>query len=185
MNRSFYSTIIKALLLLALVHFLIKRVNAQARLTLASQPSIRPSVTPTVHPVTASKYAPIEMDYDSDDISDISREDLKRSLQDFVEEDVVSRNISDMSGAASGMPADREYADYRPLSMQDTPILPESEVRLKAPESKSLKSSDISAEAVCNGGQLMDGVCGYDSTMDNYSMVMASPPSYPVKPVIA
>lgn len=183
MNRPFFGTVIKALLVIALVHFLIKRMNAQARLTLASQPSVRPNITPTIHPVQPSTFASREEDYDSDDdISDISREDLKRSLQDFVEEDVVLRNPSDISGAASGLPADREYADYRPLSMREATIMPESEVRLKAPAVRPAKIAD--AEAVCNGGQLMDGVYGYDSTMDNYSMVMAGPPTYPVKPVI-
>ncbi len=189
-NTSFFSTIIKAICMIFILHFAIKQLS-------------RPLANQTTN-FSRNFSASVNPSEDVDglsDITDISREDLRRSLQDYVQEysepqlssDVQGSHISNRTnrengylehptsgGYSSYLPEASAYADYRPLNLSETrqeqPLSLNNEKMFIDPLRNTYEP-----EKVCNGGPLMAGVFGYDELQDNYSMVHLSPPQYKVQ----
>lgn len=181
MDKYFYSTIIKCLVVIILLHFVLKRLVSQARLA---------PVNVSAYPVTVREYDADEpVEDDDDDVSDISREDIRRSLKDFVEDVVPIAQVEPrtINANLSGLPEDKAYANYRPLDMQDDNVRPDIQAAIQLNNYKPpMPHKEVTAqEAVCNGGPLMEGVYGYDESYDTFSLVSEPPPTFPIVPVAA
>lgn len=203
MSRQFYVTIIKAIVVIILVHFLIKRFSASRRLqssvdnkSAGGKNQVNASINDKPSMLAPSNVEPDIMygdpdahvfdNLDHESSSSISKEDLRKSLMDFIDIE-ASTNITDMSmsNTASVLPQDTSYAAYRPVkSFEDVSSEPWKAVE-KAWGDSDRRMQEFSMqgdglvhsnqqENVCNGGPHMDGVYGFSPLLaseDMYSIV--------------
>ena len=174
LDRLFFETIIKAICIIYLLHFVIKRLSLSSSLQTNSTTNLKES---------ENNQTDIDDNLSESPLSDISHEEissLRQSLKDFVNNSsqisVTNPEVSfdDQSITSPYLPMEKQYSDYRPLNMQDSskpPVLTQKAVPL---------SVQNFTEKVSNGGELMTGVYAYDDSHEPYSMLYDAVPHLPV-----
>ena len=180
MDNRFFMTIIKATLVIFLVHFVLKRYIVTQAVPLHPLP--QPG---------GEKKPPPKYDNQSDISSEISEEDIRSKLQDFAnsyeEEDednemlpnvIAQSKPKSVEGDIEGL---KYYSSYRPVELIDRPVDVAGQVRIPPAETPSatgrppvrefdptLQYIDKSGEGVMTGGQIMEGVTGFDNYYDDF-----------------
>ena len=190
MDNQFFLAVIKATLVIFIVHFVLKRQIASRSLLQPHQEVVDGKVA------SASSTAPIPKSASpaiaevrgaqSDVSSEISEADIRSKLQDFADsyaiddDDYQPEAEGDCHGGVEpdGVDGDVQgltyYSSYRPASMTDASqrVDVASHVRLPSkagrPDKASPTQPDYLEEGVMNGGQLMEGVIGFDSYHDDF-----------------
>ena len=165
--NSFFISLAKAVVLIIVVHFVLKRLLANR--TVVSRNSVR-----------VTEATPPEVDS-----SVISKQDINSRLIDFVDDIDAESDSSDYTSyepEGPGLMGDKVYTPYRATDdLADLKRLVDTQTDVSQVSVPTVQSTAVASrtapEPVCTGGQLMDGVYGYnfDNAGSGFSLVESPP----------